>query len=555
MTRRIRMVVQTLAFLLFLLLLVGTQYHGDDEIGRPVKILLEIDPLHFLSTLLATGAVPGLLWLGAVTLALAFVLGRSFCGWICPLGTLVQIASKVPRRPRPGTVAENRWRPSQKIKFHLLFALLVAALFGLSWSAVFDPLSIFIRSLGLVALPALEHAVRPVFEALYRANPLGIAKVSEPVFEWLQGRLLNFHAPHFHQSLLIGLVFLVILGAAFARPRFWCRTLCPLGALLGCAARAGVFRVQQREDCSACRRCTFSCQGAADPEVPGKWRASECLVCGNCVSVCPQGLRFAFARPAWMEAHRAAGRIFRRSRKASPATPARASSGEERAHPGLELSRRHFLLAGFTGLAAVPLMRLSTSEARTHPDLIRPPGSLPEREFLERCLRCGECMKVCLTNGLQPTFLEAGLEGMWTPRLVPRIGYCEYSCTLCGQVCPTHAIRRLSPEEKNRVRIGLAFIDPARCLPHAFQRECIVCEEHCPLPRKAIWYSEVAVTTRAGETRTVKQPHVDPALCIGCGACETVCVIQDQPAIRVTCANQDRQPESGVLLKSAPSRE
>jgi formate hydrogenlyase subunit 6/NADH:ubiquinone oxidoreductase subunit I len=157
-------------------------------------------------------------------------------------------------------------------------------------------------------------------------------------------------------------------------------------------------------------------------------------------------------------------------------------------------------------------------------------------------------MKVCLTNGLQPVLLEAGLAGLWTPRLYPRIGYCEYNCTLCGQVCPTQAIRRMTPEEKKRVRIGLAAFDTGRCLPYAYQKMCMVCEEHCPTSPKAIWFEEVDVTTQDGGRRRVKQPRVSIDRCIGCGICESKCPIQDLPAIRVTSANEDRNPNNRVLL-------
>ena len=540
MTRRLRILSQTVFFLLFLVLLARTQYSGSDEIALPVKVLLEIDPLHFLTTLLATGRIAGLLWLALIVIALTFVLGRFFCGWVCPLGVLIQLFQKLPLRKRPDVIATNRWQPSQRIKYYLLGGLLFAALFGLQWSGIFDPLSIFVRSVGLVVLPAIEQALRGVFDALYRFNPLGLGKISEPVFVWLQGRALSFSQPHFHQSFLIGLFLLAILVLGFVRHRFWCRTLCPLGALLGAVARVGLFRVRQADECRGCQRCTFSCQGAAEPEVPRGWRPSECLVCGNCTAACKDGgLSLGFGRPRLPRLA-----VRRRGESGSAA-------GERPVFTGIQLHRRHFLLAGCAGVAAVPLMRLSQSGARANPALIRPPGSLPEGEFLERCVRCGECMKVCLTNGLQPTFLEAGLEGMWTPRLVPRVGYCEYNCTLCGQVCPTQAIRRLTPADKKKVRIGLAAIDPSRCLPYASQTNCIVCEEHCPLPRKAIWFQEVDVVTHGGERRRVKQPHVDLELCTGCGICEAKCVIQDLPAIRVTSANEDRNPGNRVLLEGA----
>ena len=73
-------------------------------------------------------------------------------------------------------------------------------------------------------------------------------------------------------------------------------------------------------------------------------------------------------------------------------------------------------------------------------DLIRPPGARPERDFLQRCTGCGLCIQVCPTGGLQPAFLEAGVEGIWSPRLVPQIGPCSYNCNLCSQICPTQAI-------------------------------------------------------------------------------------------------------------------
>ena len=103
----------------------------------------------------------------------------------------------------------------------------------------------------------------------------------------------------------------------------------------------------------------------------------------------------------------------------------------------------------------VPLLRANTALGKSRDErLIRPPGALDETDFLSRCIRCGECMKVCPNNSLQPAFAEAGLEGIWTPTLTPRIGYCEPSCVLCSEVCPTGAIWKISPQEKGWV-VGL----------------------------------------------------------------------------------------------------
>jgi MauM/NapG family ferredoxin protein len=216
----------------------------------------------------------------------------------------------------------------------------------------------------------------------------------------------------------------------------------------------------------------------------------------------------------------------------------------------LDLSKRALLASGVGGLGTLLTFRLTPeAQARVYnPDLIRPPGSGPERDFLQRCIQCGLCMKTCPTNAIQPATFEAGLEGLWTPVMNARIGYCEYECNLCGQVCPTQAIEPLALEEKKKVKIGLATFDKTRCLPYAYHRDCIVCEEHCPISPKAIFAIETEVTMRDGGTQVVKQPHVDPDLCIGCGICANVCVFNDRPAIRVTSANETRHPDNQPVL-------
>jgi len=99
-----------------------------------------------------------------------------------------------------------------------------------------------------------------------------------------------------------------------------------------------------------------------------------------------------------------------------------------------------------------------------------------------------------------PTLDEAGIEGLWSPMLVPRVGYCEPSCVQCSEVCPTGAIWQITPKEKGwvvgvssgvgaqqpsqSIRLGTAFYDRGRCLPWAMATECIVCEEWCRFRRK-----------------------------------------------------------------------
>jgi len=167
-------------------------------------------------------------------------------------------------------------------------------------------------------------------------------------------------------------------------------------------------------------------------------------------------------------------------------------------------------------------------------------------------------MKVCPNNALQPSWLEAGLEGMWSPVLVPRIGYCEPTCVLCSQVCPTGAIWEITQSEKlgesrgeksgTPIRIGTAFYDRGRCLPWAMARECIVCEEWCPTSPKAIFLLPAQLIDSSGQERSVRQPYVDPEKCIGCGACEYACPVQDQPAIYVTSVGETRSKSNQFIL-------
>lgn len=216
----------------------------------------------------------------------------------------------------------------------------------------------------------------------------------------------------------------------------------------------------------------------------------------------------------------------------------------------INIKRRNVLTAGALGVGAACLSQVHPQSAGRvfNPALIRPPGAIAEREFLSRCIRCGECMKVCPTNAIQPAGLEAGIEGLWTPVLNMDIGYCEYECTLCGQVCPTDAIRELPLEEKKKIKIGQSFVDKNRCLPYASARPCIVCEEHCPTPTKAIWVEDIEVVNESGQKIRVQQPHVDPELCVGCGICQNKCPIKDRSGIYVTSVGETRNSENQMLL-------
>jgi ferredoxin len=195
-------------------------------------------------------------------------------------------------------------------------------------------------------------------------------------------------------------------------------------------------------------------------------------------------------------------------------------------------SRRQALEVFGASLAGLVLFQADSIKAQDSPFHILPPGGR-ENNLLTKCVRCGECMRACPTNAIQVAIGEAGLEGIGTPTLVMRTGFCDYSCNVCGQVCPTQAIPPLSLDEKRLKVIGKAYIDKNRCIAWADHRDCIVCEEMCPLPEKAILLQTSQVTTGAGETVSVRLPEVSRTSCIGCGICEKRCPLTGDSAIRV----------------------
>jgi MauM/NapG family ferredoxin protein len=208
------------------------------------------------------------------------------------------------------------------------------------------------------------------------------------------------------------------------------------------------------------------------------------------------------------------------------------------------------LAAMGASVVGVALAGVEPIARRGRATLIRPPGATLT-DFSALCIRCGACVRVCPTQGLQPSLFEGGLQNLMTPRLVPRLGYCSYSCNACGQVCPTGAIPELALEDKQHTPIGLARIDRDRCLPWAYNIPCIVCEEVCPVADKAIWLEEVEAVNAQGETVLLQRPRVIKELCNGCGICEYQCPMGGESAVRVYAPTEVGGYLGDVLLSKS----
>ncbi|MDP2647447.1 MAG: 4Fe-4S dicluster domain-containing protein, partial [Desulfobacterales bacterium] len=440
-------------------------------------------------------------------------------------------------------------------------------------TGLLDPIPLLHRSINLVLLPLMD------------------------------GALLHLSASRrfYTGAGLIGVFFMAALFLNLLVPRFYCRFVCPLGALFGILGRFAIFRMGKRSAaCPDCHLCELHCEGGCTPS--GRIRIAECILCMNCRDGCR---------------HDQMGyRIF-------------PSATGEMTSP--DISRRQFVVTLLSGAVAIPMLRLSGDiDPNWNPQLVRPPGALSEKDFLSRCIKCGQCMRICPTNVIQPASLEAGPEGLWTPALNFRVGSsgCQLNCIACGHICPTGAIRPVSLEEKlgtgayagkGPLRLGTAFVDRGRCLPWAMDTPCIVCQENCPVSPKAIFTREQfntvletdlavrksnrtlleleknvlvpgkfatgdyycsfrnepdspprliventagSITVSAAPARQeppapgtglkiqirLLNPHVRLEYCIGCGICEHECPVRGKRAIRVTGENESRNKNHLLLL-------
>jgi polyferredoxin len=527
--RRIRQGTQ-IAFLALFVYLLFEAYQG--RVAHPwTDVFFRLNPLAALAAMIA-----GRLWIPRLGLALLTIiatvlLGRVWCGWVCPMGTVLEWirfprAFRVPllSRGRDAIPLSPRWRSA---KFVILALIVSAALFGNLTLMVLDPIAILTRTATTTVLPSLNYAITGIETALY---PIRVFRPAVDLVErLLRGPVLPLNQYYFAANVAIALLFAAVVGLNAVAERFWCRYLCPLGGLLALLSKVALFRRVVGSECNRCAQCAGTCpMDTIEPERGYDSDPGECTVCLDCFVECPRsGIRYrAHWEPVWRE---------------------------------YDPSRREMLASLGASAVGVALVATSAQVGDPDPHLIRPPGALDalfnEDEFLSKCIRCGACIKVCPTAGLQPSGLaQVGLQGLWTPHLVPRLGQCDYGCYACGQVCPSGAIQTLPLAIKQLTVIGRAYIDLDRCLPWADNIPCAVCEEMCPVPDKAI----VLLTGEDGGTAIVPggrhgrglgqgqalgdesapRPVVISSRCIGCGLCERRCPLNGESAIRVYSPNE-----------------
>lgn len=463
--------------------------HYADELASkewlPADTFLAIDPLVSLSTAIASRSWVWSLASAGVILIVCVLIPRGFCGYLCPLGTLIDLFDwAVSKRVTRFRVSGDGWWVH--IKYYLLVGTLVCAVGGVLVSGF------------VAAIPVITRGMLFLGEPLQSGGLRG----------WQQ--LPPMNAGHFVSIAL----FFTVLGLGFLKPRFWCKYVCPSGAVF---SLGNLFRATERkveESCIHCNKCVEICPfDAIKPDFTT--RTTDCTLCQTCAGVCPtHAIKFV---ERWNVVEL----------KAVNDPPTHETALGRRGFMSLAAGTAAAIAGGVSLTAATKLFgaRLDDENAKLP---IRPPGSVPEQEFLQMCIRCGECFKACPFNVLQPLGFEQGLEGLWTPHVVADHAGCAPSCNNCGQVCPTGAIRELLLEEKKVARMGLAIVNETTCLPHANKEACQLCVDECTAAGyHALEFRQVHTEVDAQGLPIEGSGYLAPVVladkCVGCGLCQMSC--------------------------------
>ena len=485
----------------------GASYAGHRESKEKVaaETFLILDPLVSLSTAIASKSwVWSLSAAGIILLACIFI-PRGFCGYVCPLGTVIDLFDwAVGKRIQRFKLKDETRGWWVNLKYYLLLGCLVAGMCGVLLTGF------------VAAIPVITRAMLFLVSPLQMGTERGFYQIPA----WNGGHAVSL------------VLFLAVLGLGLFRRRFWCQYVCPSGAIFSIG---NLFRATERKvesSCISCNKCVEICPFDAI-KADYHTRTADCTLCQSCGGVCPtHSIKFV---PRW---------DFSNLKK-------------EEAPPDAKPSRRGFLTATFAGAAsALSIQRLAGANvagtaSKNLP--IRPPGSVAEQEFLEQCIRCGECFQACPNNVLQPMGFKQGLEGLWTPEVVANWAGCESGCNNCGQVCPTGAIRALPMEEKRVARMGLAIVDQQTCLPIAGREACQMCVDECTSAGyNAIEFARVRVKVDEDGQPVPGSGFLAPVVladkCVGCGLCQTRCNLINVKA-------KGLLKETAIRVEAGPGKE
>lgn len=421
---------------------------------------------------------------------LTLLFGRVYCSTLCPMG----IYQDVVRRFSTFFSKKKKKYPFSPAKNILRWS--VVALTGIAFAcgftgilALLDPYSAYGRMVVNVFKP-VYIAGNNLLESLF-------ARFDNYTFYQVDASMLDLSS-----FVIAGVTAIVIGYLAWKHGRTWCNTLCPVGTVLGLLSKFALFKVHiDRSKCNSCGVCGTRCKASCINSPEHTIDYSRCIGCFDCLEVCNQ--------------------------KALVYKPG-LSAGKQSS----DASKRRFLMAGLMTAAAAPKVMAQMKEvaaalggkkAFKTENPITPPGAVSREHFQSRCTSCHLCVSKCPSHVLKPAFMEYGLEGMMQPTVNFDKGFCNFDCTVCGDVCPNGAIQPLTMEQKHLTQIGYVAFMKENCIVYTDGTSCGACSEHCPTQAIAM------VPYKEGLTI----PQVNTDICVGCGGCEYVCPARPFRAVHI----------------------
>ena len=416
------------------------------------------------------------------------LVGRTYCSVVCPMGVMQDIFGWL----------GGRWK---KNRFHYTK--------GCKWLR-WTMLALFVV-LMVLGLNAIAILIAP-----YSAYGRIATNLFQPVYIWINN-LCAFFAERagsyaFYKTdvwvksgvtLAVAAVTFVLIGfLSFRWGRLWCNTVCPVGTVLGFLSKFALFRpVIDTDKCNGCKKCARNCKAMCiDPETH-TIDMTRCVACMDCLENCHQKAITYSRRKAVAKKDEVDG-----SRRKFVVTTAAVGAA-------LAVEAQEKKVDG--GLTALVDKQLPE---RNVP--LKPFGAKSLKNFSSRCTGCQLCVSECAQNVLRPS---KKLTTMLQPEMVFDKGFCPPECTKCSHVCPTGAIKPITPEEKSAISVGHAVTVAKNCLL-AQGVECNACSRHCPAAAISI-----VSDASTGHSRVA----VNESRCIGCGACEYFCPVRPFSAIYV----------------------
>ncbi|GHU63426.1 ferredoxin [Bacteroidia bacterium] len=446
-----------------------------------------------------TGSVLVLVSLAVLTL----LFGRLYCSVICPLGIFQDIVAWFTKRGKKKNKKKcwyNYTKPYNILRYSLLSICVIFLILGISAPlAWLDPYSNFER----IAV----NVFRPV---VMEGNNL---------LNWVA---LKFNNYNFYNvtiytvtavSLTISLVAFFAVGIlAVLRGRLFCNSICPVGSLLGLISKYSIFRVVLDDSrCTGCGLCEKSCKSQCINSKGKTVDNSRCVACFNCVDRCKSnGIKYRFA--------------YKTSKIAVSQSSLQGVGGSSTGGT----SRRSFLVTSTAIAATLPIIPAwakkdkEVDETKLTP--ITPPGSIGLAHFKKKCTACHLCVTHCPQQIIKPAGFDYGIEYAFKPHLTfYEMAFCNFECTVCSEVCPNGAIKKLTTEEKKVTQVGIAQFTKSRCVVFTDNTSCGACSEHCP----------VQAVRMEPYTNGLTIPHVYEEFCVGCGGCESICPVRPVKAINI----------------------